>query len=88
MTVKYQVTSQLDGLPRQAMTFSEAKELQKQVRDEYMRSIESCFSITVMIQNEDESWTYAVADENGEPIVPPIVPEVVLEGMVEVPPEE
>jgi hypothetical protein len=69
MTVKYEVHNQLTGIPEQADTFEEAKLLQTRIRNEYMASIESCFVISVLIQNEDESWTQTLADENGEPIV-------------------
>ncbi len=69
MTVKYEVHNQLTGIPEQTDTFEEAKLLQTRIRNEYMASIESCFVISVLIQNEDESWTQSLADENGEPIV-------------------
>jgi hypothetical protein len=29
------------------------------------------FNITVLVQNEDETWTQSLADENGDPIPPP-----------------
>jgi hypothetical protein len=69
MTVKYEVPNQLTGTPIEADSWEEAKILQQQVRQEYMDHIAGCFTITVKIQNEDGSWTYAAADENGEPII-------------------
>ena len=69
MTVKYEVHNQLTGIPEQADTFEEAKLLQTRIRNEYMASIESCFAISVLIQNEDNSWTQSLADENGGPII-------------------
>ena len=69
MTIKYEVHNQLTGLPEEASSFEEAKVLQNRIRAEYMASIESCFVISVLVQNEDGSWTQALADENGEPII-------------------
>ena len=69
MTFKYEVYNQLTGLPEETSSFEEAKLLQNRIRAEYIASIESCFPISVLIQNEDGSWTQTIADENGEPIV-------------------
>jgi hypothetical protein len=69
MTFKYEVHNQLTGLPEEASSFEEAKVLQNRIRAEYIASIENCFVISVLIQNEDGSWTQSLADENGEPIV-------------------
>ena len=29
------------------------------------------FDITVLVQNEDETWTQTLADANGDPVPPP-----------------
>lgn len=69
MTVKYEVHNQLTGLTEQSNTFDEAKILQARIRNEYMAHMEGCFAISVLVQNEDESWTQGLADENGQLIV-------------------
>ncbi len=66
--IKYEVPNQLTGIPEQAETFEEAKALQARIRAEYMATIESCFTISVLVQNEDGSWTQSQADENGNPL--------------------
>jgi hypothetical protein len=69
MTIKYEVHNQLTGLPEEAASFEEAQVLQNKIRAEYMASIENCFAISVLIQNEDGSWTQSLADVNGEPTI-------------------
>jgi hypothetical protein len=69
MTVKYQVTSQLTGMAHEAYNWEDAKSLQQQIMQEYIDSIQNCFAITALIQNEDGSWTYAQTDENGSPLI-------------------
>jgi len=73
MTIKYQVHNQLTGLPEEALTFENAKLLQEKIRNDYMDNIKDCFNISILIQNEDNSWTQSVADTEGNPIVPDIV---------------
>lgn len=69
MTVKYQVTSQLTGLPYEVEGWDAALVLQKEVRDEYLKTIEGCFTITALITNEDGSITQVNVDENGNPML-------------------
>lgn len=69
MTFKYAIHNQLTGLQEEALTFEDAKILQARIKADYLASIEVLFTITVLVQNEDESWTQSVADENGYPIV-------------------
>ncbi len=69
MTKKYNIHNQLTGLQEEAITFEEAKILQDKIRQEYYKTIEGLFAITVLVQNEDNSWTQSLADENGNPIV-------------------
>ena len=69
MTKKYNIHNQLTGLQEEAITFEEAKILQDKIRQDYYKTIEGLFTITVLVQNEDNSWTQSVADENGNPIV-------------------
>ena len=69
MTIKYEVHNQLTGLTEESTSFEEALVLQTRIRNEYMAHIEGCFAISILIQNEDGSWTQASADANGEPII-------------------
>lgn len=69
MTKKYNIHNQLTGLQEEALTFEDAKILQDKIRQDYYKTIEGLFTITVLVQNEDNSWTQSVADENGNPIV-------------------
>jgi len=69
MTKKYNIHNQLTGLQEEAITFEEAKILQDKIRQDYYKTIEGLFAITVLVQNEDNSWTQSLADENGNPIV-------------------
>ena len=71
MIYKYEIHNQLTGQPEQAATFEEAKLLKEKIRTEYIASIEILFQITVLAQNEDESWTQSIADVNGMPFLPP-----------------
>jgi hypothetical protein len=69
MTKKYSIHNQLTGLQEEALTFEDAKILQDKIRQDYYKTIEGLFTITVLVQNENNSWTQSVADENGDPIV-------------------
>jgi hypothetical protein len=68
--IKYEVNNQLTGISEEALSFEEAKLLRKRIINDYiLQVVESLFHITVLVQNEDKSWTQALADENGEPII-------------------
>jgi hypothetical protein len=64
----YEIHNQLTGQLEQAATFEEAKILKERIRAEYIASIESLFQLTVLVQNEDGSWTQSLADADGQPI--------------------
>jgi hypothetical protein len=68
MTHKYEIHNQLTGLLEQADTWEEALELRSRIRNEYIAYIESIFNISVLVQNEDGSWTQSLADADGQPI--------------------
>jgi hypothetical protein len=68
MTQKYLIHNQLTGLQEEALTFEDAKILQETIRQAYYETIQGLFTITVMVENSDASWTQSVADENGNPI--------------------
>lgn len=69
MTQKYSIHNQLTGLQEEAVTFEDAKILQARIKADYLTSIEGLFTITVLVQNEDGSWTQSVSDESGNPAV-------------------
>jgi hypothetical protein len=69
MTLQYEIPNQLTGVSEKANTFEEALALQSRLRNEYFAMLESLFTITVLVQNEDGSWTQSVADESGNPII-------------------
>lgn len=70
MTVKYEVHNQLTGLNEEAQTYEEAKILKERIRAEYIATlVDPLFIITVMVQNEDGSWTQGPSDEEGFPIL-------------------
>lgn len=69
MTTKYSIHNQTTGLQEEAQTFEDAKILQQRIKNEYLEFNKSLFTITVLVQNEDGSWTQSVADENGNPII-------------------
>ena len=69
MSIKYQVHNQLTGLLEESSSFEDAKILQARIRSEYYAQIEGVFAISVLVQNEDESWTQSQSDEEGNPII-------------------
>jgi len=72
--IKYEVHNQLTGLNEEASTFEDAKILKERLREEYIEQlVDPLFNITVMVQNEDDSWTQSVADEVGYPVLANIV---------------
>ena len=70
MTIKYQVTNQLTGIQEFADSFEEALKLQARLRDEYLKTLDPLFAMTVLVENEDGSWTQSLADEHGNPVIP------------------
>jgi len=68
---KYEIHNQVTGLSEEANSFEEALVLQQRIKQDYLEFQKNLFLITVATQNSDNSWTYALADGNGEPIVSP-----------------
>jgi hypothetical protein len=68
---KYEVYNQLTGQSEMAIDFSDIKIIQSRIREEYLANIEGLFAITVLVENEDGSWTQSESDENGEPVAQP-----------------
>lgn len=69
MAKKYEIHNQVTGILEETQTFEDALVLQERIKQDYLKFNESLFTITVLIQNEDGSWTQSVADENGNPLV-------------------
>lgn len=70
MTVKYQCHNQLTGNLEEAPDFEAAKLLCERLKAEYIAAnVNPLFAISVLVQNEDGSWTQSLADENGQPAV-------------------
>jgi len=67
MTQKYTIHNQLTGMQEEAETFQQALILKNRIKQEYYSSIEGLFAISVLVKNEDNSWTQSLADENGNP---------------------
>ena len=71
--LKYECHNQLTGNLEEASTFEEAKALRDRLRAEYIAAhVDPLFQISVLVQNEDGSWTQGLADENGA-IATPLV---------------
>jgi hypothetical protein len=68
---KYNVFNQLTGKPEEALTYEDALILQNKIKDEYYASIEGLFTITVLVKNEDDTWTQSVSDNQGNPLINP-----------------
>lgn len=62
---KYEIHNQLTGLSEETYSFEEAVELQKELRLKYCE-YQNIYEITIMLQNEDGSWTQSRIDENGD----------------------
>lgn len=69
MIRKYAVLNQTTGIQEESDSFEEIKAIRKKLIEDYVKSIESVFSISVLVKNSDDTWTQSVADENGNPIV-------------------
>lgn len=73
MIKKYTIYDQLTGSNVEASTYEEAVSVQNTLLNTYMETIKDAFAISVMIKNDDESWTYHRPDENGDPIIIPVI---------------
>ena len=68
MIRKYQVENQITGIPDEADTFDEIKQIRMQNLDAFAKH-SGYFVITILEQNEDGAWVQSVPNENGEPII-------------------
>ena len=67
MNRKYQVENQLTGISDEAETFDEIKQIRETNIANFL-SHTGLFTITILLENEDGSWTQSVPDADGEPI--------------------
>jgi hypothetical protein len=68
MARKWAVHNQVTGLQEERDSFEGIKARRLEIIEE-----SHLFDITVLVQNEDSTWTQSMADENGDPIPPPTV---------------
>ena len=68
MNKKYEIHNQVTGLLEEAATFEDALILQERIKQDYLKFNEALFVITVLVENEDGSWTQTVSDEKGNPM--------------------
>ena len=66
MARKWAIHNQITGLQEELDSFEAIKARRLEVIEE-----SGLFNITVLVQNEDETWTQTLADANGDPVPPP-----------------
>jgi hypothetical protein len=66
---KYNIFNQLTGQTEEASTYEDALILQTKIKNDYYTSIEGLFTITVLVKNEDETWTQSISDNEGNPVI-------------------
>jgi hypothetical protein len=66
MDRKWLVHNQITGLQEERDSFDAIKARRLEIIEE-----SHLFDITVMVKNEDNTWTQSLADEYGDPIAPP-----------------
>jgi hypothetical protein len=69
MTRRYEVHNQVTGLLESADTYADALLLRERIKQDYLKFNEGLFCISVLVKNEDGTWTQSLADENGDPVV-------------------
>ncbi len=65
MARKWAVHNQITGLQEELDSFEAIKTRRLEIIEE-----SHLFDITVLVQNEDGTWTQTLADTNGDPIIP------------------
>ena len=66
MARKWAVHNQTTGLQEERDSFEAMKTRRLEIIEE-----SHLFDITVLVQNEDGTWTQSLADANGDPVAPP-----------------
>jgi hypothetical protein len=66
MARKWAVHNQNTGLQEELDSFEAIKARRLEIIEQ-----SRLFDITVLVQNEDETWTQTLADANGDPVPPP-----------------
>jgi hypothetical protein len=71
MNRKYWIHNQRTGLQEEALTFEDALTLQQNIKEQLPEHADQpeLFVITVLVQNEDGTWTQSRADSNGDPLI-------------------
>lgn len=70
MKTKYEVHNQITGLSEEASSFELGLSLRDRLRAEYIeKMVDPLFQISVLMENQDGSWTQSLADKNGNPII-------------------
>ena len=65
---RYEVHNQLTGELETASTWTDAQILKQRLRNEYIVDrVDPLFQITILVENEDGSWTQSLADNDGNP---------------------
>jgi len=69
MNKKYWIHNQLTGTQEEALTYADALVLQQNIKDQLPEHADNpeLFVITVLVQNEDRTWTQSRADSYGNP---------------------
>jgi hypothetical protein len=63
MAIKWAIHNQITGLQEELDSFEAIKTRRLEIIEE-----SHLFDITVLVQNEDETWTQTLADANGDPV--------------------
>ena len=66
MARKWAVHNQVTGLQEELDSFEAMKARRLEIIEE-----SHLFDITVLVQNEDGTWTQTLADANGDPVIIP-----------------
>jgi hypothetical protein len=67
MARKWAIHNQNTGLQEELDSFEAIKARRLEIIEQ-----SRLFDITVLVQNEDETWTQTLADANGDPVPSPI----------------
>ena len=63
MAIKWAIHNRITGLQEELDSFEAIKTRRLEIIEE-----SHLFDITVLVQNEDETWTQTLADANGDPV--------------------
>lgn len=66
---KYSIYNQITGNPEEALSYEDALVLQKKIQQDWLDWNKELFTITVLVENLDGSWTQSISDDSGNPII-------------------